>query len=74
MGTTLPSFTPGALVSDAELRHFGDKREEYHNWVLGRQCLKRRIEPADVANLVAFLSSPQADLITDQDIHCDGGW
>jgi NAD(P)-dependent dehydrogenase (short-subunit alcohol dehydrogenase family) len=36
--------------------------------------LKRRIEPADVANVVAFLSGPQADLITGQDVNCDGGW
>jgi NAD(P)-dependent dehydrogenase (short-subunit alcohol dehydrogenase family) len=65
---------PGAIVSEAEWRHFGDKRDEYDRWVLDRQCLKRRIQPTDVANLVLFLSSPQADLITGQDIHCDGGW
>ncbi len=73
-GINVNGVNPGAIVSEAEWRHFGDKREEYHNWVLGRQCLKRRIEPGDVANLVAFLSSPQADLITGQDVHCDGGW
>ncbi|TIT88222.1 MAG: SDR family oxidoreductase, partial [Mesorhizobium sp.] len=28
----------------------------------------------DIANLAIFLSSPQADLITGQDVHCDGGW
>jgi NAD(P)-dependent dehydrogenase (short-subunit alcohol dehydrogenase family) len=65
---TLDDIAPG------EWRHFGDKRDEYDRWVLDRQCLKRRIQPADVANPVLFLSSPQADLITGQDIHCDGGW
>ena len=65
---------PGAIVSEAEWRHFGDKREEYHQWILTNQCLKRRIEPKDVANLILFLSSPQADLITGQDVHIDGGW
>ena len=73
-GINVNGVNPGAIVSEAEWRHFGDKREEYHNWVLERQCLKRRIEPLDVANLVVFLCSPQADLITGQDIHCDGGW
>ena len=73
-GINVNGVNPGAIVSEAEWRHFGDKREEYHIWVLERQCLKRRIEPPDVANLVVFLSSPQADLITGQDIHCDGGW
>ena len=65
---------PGAIVSEAEWRHFGEKREEYHQWILTNQCLKRRIEPKDVANLILFLSSPQADLITGQDVHVDGGW
>lgn len=73
-GINVNGVNPGAIVSDAEWRHFGAKREEYHRWILERQCLKRRIEPVDVANLVLFLSSPQADLITGQDIHCDGGW
>ncbi len=73
-GINVNGVNPGAIVSDAEWRHFGEKREEYHQWVLERQCLKRRIEPVDVANLVLFLSSPQADLIAGQDVHCDGGW
>ena len=73
-GINVNGVNPGAIVSDAEWRHFGDKREEYHRWILERQSLKRRIEPIDVANLIVFLSSPQADLITGQDVHCDGGW
>lgn len=73
-GINVNGVNPGAIVSEAEWRHFGDKREEYHQWILSRQCLKRRIEPIDVANLVFFLASPQADLITGQDVHVDGGW
>lgn len=73
-GINVNGVNPGAIVSEAEWRHFGDKREEYHNWILERQSLKRRIEPSDVANLVIFLCSAQADLITGQDVHCDGGW
>ena len=73
-GITVNGISPGAVVSDAEWRHFGDKREEYHRWILERQSVKRRIEPVDIANLAIFLSSPQADLISGQDIHCDGGW
>jgi NAD(P)-dependent dehydrogenase (short-subunit alcohol dehydrogenase family) len=73
-GITVNGISPGAVVSDAEWRHFGDKREEYHRWILERQSVKRRIEPVDIANLAIFLSLPQADLISGQDIHCDGGW
>ena len=73
-GINVNGVNPGAIVSEAEWRHFGAKREEYHQWILANQCLKRRIEPVDVANLVLFLSSTQADLITGQDVHVDGGW
>lgn len=73
-GINVNGISPGAVVSEAEWRHFGEKREEYHQWILERQSLKRRIEPEDIANLAVFLSSPEADLITGQDIHCDGGW
>ncbi|MGO7731878.1 SDR family oxidoreductase [Rhizobium leguminosarum] len=71
---TVNGISPGAVVSDAEWRHFGEKREAYHQWILERQSIKRRIEPIDIANLAVFLSSPQADLISGQDLHCDGGW
>lgn len=73
-GINVNGISPGAVVSEAEWRHFGDRRERYHNWILERQSLKRRIEPGDIANLAVFLSSSQADLITGQDIRCDGGW
>ncbi|MGO8367038.1 SDR family oxidoreductase [Rhizobium ruizarguesonis] len=71
---TVNGISPGAVISDAEWRHFGEKREAYHQWILERQSIKRRIEPVDIANLAVFLSSPQADLISGQDVHCDGGW
>ncbi|MFN8682366.1 SDR family oxidoreductase [Paracoccus sp. P2] len=73
-GINVNGISPGAVVSDAEGRHFGERRDAYHNWILDRQSLKRRIEPADIANLALFLSSAESDLITGQDIHCDGGW
>lgn len=73
-GINVNGINPGAIVSEAEWRHFGDNREKYHQWILENQSLKRRIEPMDVANTAIFLSSSQADLITGQDIHVDGGW
>ena len=65
---------PGAVVSEAEFRDRGDKREEYHQWVLENQSLKRRIEAVDIANLAVFLSTSRADLISGQNIQVDGGW
>lgn len=67
-------ISPGAVVSEAEFRDRGDKREEYHQWILENQSMKRRIEAVDIANLAIFLSSSQSDLITGQNIQVDGGW
>ena len=70
---TVNGISPGAVLSEAEFRDRGDKREEYHQWVLENQSLKRRIEAVDIANLAVFLSTSKADLITGQDIQVDGG-
>lgn len=66
-------ISPGAVLSEAEFRDRGDKREEYHQWVLENQSMKRRIEAVDIANLALFLSSARSDLITGQNIQVDGG-
>jgi NAD(P)-dependent dehydrogenase (short-subunit alcohol dehydrogenase family) len=73
-GINVNGISPGAVVSDAEYRHYGDRREQYHQWILERQSVKRRIEPMDIANLAVFLSSAQADLISGQNIQVDAGW
>ena len=45
-----------------------------HRMILDSQSLKRLGMPVDIANLVAFLVSPDAAFITGQSILCDGGW
>lgn len=67
-------ISPGAVVSEAEFRDRGDKREEYHQWILENQSMKKRIQAVDIANLAVFLSTSQSDLITGQNIQVDGGW
>lgn len=73
-GIRVNAVSPGAVVSDAEARVFGDKLEAYSDWVLGHQCLKERIAPEAVARLVLFLAGPDSDMITGQNISVDGGW
>ena len=73
-GICVNAVAPGAIVSEAEARVFGHKAEEYSNWVMDRQCLKVRIQPEAVAELVAFLASPRSDMITSQNIGIDAGW
>jgi NAD(P)-dependent dehydrogenase (short-subunit alcohol dehydrogenase family) len=73
-GICVNAIAPGAIVSEAEARVFGHKATEYNQWVLDQQCLKTRIVAEDVANLVEFLVSPAADMITGQNFAIDGGW
>ena len=73
-GICVNAVSPGAVVSEAEKRVFANKLEEYNRWVLENQCLKTRITPEDVAELILFLVSPASDMITGQNISIDGGW
>lgn len=73
-GICVNAISPGAVVSEAEERVFGDRLEQYNSWILENQSLKKRIEPADVAALSVFLASPASDMISGQNIAIDGGW
>ena len=73
-GVRVNAVSPGAVVSDAETRVFGDRLAQYNDWILENQCLKTRIQPRAVAELVLFLVSPASDMISGQNIHVDGGW
>ncbi|NAZ36209.1 SDR family oxidoreductase [Rubellimicrobium sp. CFH 75288] len=73
-GITVNAIAPGAVVSEAERRVFGDRLAEYEAWVLEHQSVKQRIRPEDVAELALFLCSDRAGLISGQNIGVDGGW
>ncbi len=73
-GICVNAVSPGAIVSEAEERVFGERLQQYNAWVLESQSLKTRIQPSAVADLVHFLVSPAADMITGQNIAVDGGW
>jgi NAD(P)-dependent dehydrogenase (short-subunit alcohol dehydrogenase family) len=73
-GIRVNAVSPGAVVSEAEQRVFAGRLEDYNRWILENQCLKQRIEPRHVAELVLFLVSPASDMITGQIINIDGGW
>ena len=73
-GICVNAVSPGAVVSEAEARVFADRLQQYNDWILENQCLKTRIQPENVAELVLFLVSPASDMITGQNFPIDGGW
>ena len=73
-GIRVNAISPGAVVSDAEQRVFGDRLEAFENWVLENQSIKRRIQPSDIASVVLFLASPASDMISGQNVEVNGGW
>lgn len=42
-GVRVNAISPGAVVSEAEARVFGDRLKQYNDWILENQCLKERI-------------------------------
>jgi len=73
-GIRVNAVAPGAIVSEAEVRVLGDKLAEFEERVLNSQCLKTRVHPEHVADLVHFLVSPASRMITGQNFAIDGGW
>lgn len=73
-GVRVNAISPGAVRSEAEDRVFGDRLQQYSEWVLDRQSLKERIHPDHVADLVLFLCASESDMVTGQNILIDGGW
>lgn len=71
-GVTVNAVSPGAFQTDAEKIH--PDPEDYNNFVLEQQALKRRGTPEDFGNVVMFLASEQGGFVTGQNIRVDGGW
>jgi len=81
-GITVNAFCPGIITTD--MWQYNDKAwgsllgdykdgELIKEWVEGKIPMKRAGTPEDVAGLVAFLASKDADYITGQTINVDGG-
>jgi 3-oxoacyl-[acyl-carrier protein] reductase len=71
-GITVNTIIVGAIRTAAEAE-YGDP-VEVDRMLLNLQAIKRRGVPEDIAGVVAFLASRDADFITGQTITVDGGW
>ncbi len=71
-GITVNALSPGAFPTDAEKIH--PDPASYSQFVIGRQAVKRRGHPGDIAHALMFLASDAAGFITGQTLNVDGGW
>jgi 3-oxoacyl-[acyl-carrier protein] reductase len=71
-GITVNAIAPGAFPTAAEAIH--PDPAGYNQFILDQQAVKRRGDPADIANAVLFLASAESSFITGQLLCVDGGW
>jgi 3-oxoacyl-[acyl-carrier protein] reductase len=64
------AVTPGAIETESEKRV---ATQEAVDAIVARQCLKRRIVPAEIGAICLFLASELSDSMTGQTLNADGG-
>jgi 3-oxoacyl-[acyl-carrier protein] reductase len=67
---TVNCVAPGMIATPGTQEH---SAEEAFNRVMNNQAIKKRGKPEHLANLIAFLASDEAEMITGQMMLCDGG-
>jgi NAD(P)-dependent dehydrogenase (short-subunit alcohol dehydrogenase family) len=69
-GITVNAAMPGQVATPGTRQH---SDENVFDATMRQQAIQRRVQPDDLAALVAFLASDDAAMITGQTIICDGG-
>jgi NAD(P)-dependent dehydrogenase (short-subunit alcohol dehydrogenase family) len=71
-GVRVNLVSPGAFPTNAEKIH--PNPEEYQQFVLDHQSLKRRGTNEELAAVVSFLAGADSSFVTGQTINVNGGW
>jgi D-xylose 1-dehydrogenase len=71
-GIRVNAVAPGWIMTRRQLEKWVTPEGEAE--ILARQCLKRKLEPAEVAKFIVFLASEEASACTNQHYIVDGGW
>ena len=75
-GITVNAIAPSVVATEGFLgrtRSGGQSADDVFARVSAMQTIKRPSVPAELANTLAFLVSDEADFITGQIFHVDGG-
>jgi len=71
-GIRVNALAPGWIMTQRQLEKWVTPEGEAE--ILARQCLKRTLQPIEVAKFVVFLASEEASACTSQHYVVDGGW
>ncbi|HXC20094.1 MAG TPA: SDR family NAD(P)-dependent oxidoreductase [Steroidobacteraceae bacterium] len=71
-GIRVNAVAPGWIMTRRQLDRWVTPEAEAE--IMARQCLKRKLQPAEVAKFIVFLSSDEASACTSQHYVVDGGW
>lgn len=71
-GVRVNSIMPGAIATERQKREIITPEYEAH--FLGRQALKRVLQPDEIARLALWLASDDSSAVTNQSIVADAGW
>ncbi|MGV2939058.1 SDR family NAD(P)-dependent oxidoreductase [Mesobacillus sp. LC4] len=71
-GIRVNSVSPGFV--ETPLTEQGMQNEQFVKAIRKNTALKRAGKPDEIANVIAFVASPEASYMTGSDILVDGGW
>ena len=66
------AIAPGWIMTERQISLWLTPESEKE--LMTRQCLKRKLVPADIAKVTVFLASEEAGACTNQQYVVDGGW
>lgn len=72
MNIRVNSVLPGWIMTERQIELWLTAEAEKE--LMRRQCLKRKIYPADIARVVLFFASDDSAICTNQNYIADGGW
>jgi D-xylose 1-dehydrogenase len=71
-GIRVNAVAPGWIMTQRQLDKWVTPEAEAE--IMARQCLKRKLQPVEVAKFIVFLASEEASACTSQHYVVDGGW
>jgi D-xylose 1-dehydrogenase len=66
------SIAPGWIMTERQISLWLTPEGEQE--LMARQCLKRKLEPDDIARIVLFFAADDSGAMTNQTYIADGGW